>query len=168
MDTDTRKLKHLWHNAYRRHGLERIDVFGDNWWLSSVFALIRFDPVLEKGTLVASRTSILGITRQMFEVNVAPFVADKNLGEDAFGHKNLGSIDIRTAAVHGDKMWARQGLSQLIAIQKGKSLDQADVMNNDILNGGPVLRFFSTPCGLVAIGEGTVGLIDLIETEESE
>ncbi len=80
----------------------------------------------------------------------------------------LGSIAIRTATVHDDKMWARQGLSQLIAIEKGKSLDQADVMNNDILNGDSVLRFFSTPYGLVAIGEGTVGLIGLIETEESE
>jgi hypothetical protein len=65
-------------------------------------------------------------------------------------------------------MWARQGLSQVIIIHKGKSLAQAEVIDNNILNGGPVLRFISTPYGLVAIGEGTVGLIGLTETEESE
>jgi hypothetical protein len=168
MDTETKKLKHLWQNAYMRHGLERIDVCGGDYWLNGAFILVKFDPVLERGAFVAGWSFILGRTKQMFEMMVDPFVTDKNLGQSEFGHRTLGSIAIRTGSVHGDKMWARQGLSQVIIIHKGKSLAQAEVIDNNILNGGPVLRFISTPYGLVAIGEGTVGLIGLTETEESE
>jgi hypothetical protein len=33
-------------------------------------------------------------------------------------------------------------------------------MDNDILEGGKVLSFFETPHGLIAVGEGSVGLIE--------
>jgi len=69
-------------------------------------------------------------------------------------------IDFTTAAVHGDEVWARYGKSRLIVLHRGKSLEEATVMDNDILEGGKVLNFFETPYGLIAAGEGSVGLIE--------
>ena len=45
-------------------------------------------------------------------------------------------ISLRTAAVYGNKLWARLGRSQLIAIHKGKGFEEAEVIDNNILNGG--------------------------------
>ena len=73
---------------------------------------------------------------------------------------SLGGIDLSTAAVHGDEIWARYGKSQLIVLRRGKSFEEATVVDNDILEGQKVLNFFETPYGLIAVGEGSVGLIE--------
>ena len=65
-------------------------------------------------------------------------------GSHFWGNFNLG-----TCAMHGDKLWARFGKTQLMALHRGK-----------------VLEFLSTPYGLVAIGEGTVGLIEVVGNED--
>lgn len=73
---------------------------------------------------------------------------------------NAREILSRRAAVHGDEIWARYGRSQIIVLRGGEGLDEATIMDNDILEAGKVLQFFETPYGLVAIGEGSVGLIE--------
>ena len=65
-----------------------------------------------------------------------------------------------TAAIHNDHLWARLGKSQIIIVEKDKSFEEAEIIDNNILDGEPVERFVSTPYGLVAIGNGIVGLID--------
>ena len=76
------------------------------------------------------------------------------------GTYELGCIDLSTAAIHDGKLWARYGKNQLVILPRGQSLDEAQILANNILDGGKVLRFLSTPYGLVAIGEGSVGLIE--------
>ena len=72
----------------------------------------------------------------------------------------IGSCDLSTAAIHNDHLWARLGKSQIIIVEKDKSFEEAEIIDNNILDGEPVERFVSTPYGLVAIGNGIVGLID--------
>ena len=68
--------------------------------------------------------------------------------------------DPETGDIHNDKFWARLGESQIIIVEKGGDFEDAQLIDNNILDGGSVLKFVSTPYGLVAIGEGTVGIIE--------
>jgi len=65
-----------------------------------------------------------------------------------------------TAALRGDQLWALHGKNRIIVFQQGKPAEEAKVLPNNILAGGRVLRFQDTPYGLIAIGEGSVGLIE--------
>jgi hypothetical protein len=71
-----------------------------------------------------------------------------------------GSIDLTTAAIHGDELWARAGQTQIVILKRGQKVGEGRKIDNDILDGGPVLQFFDTPYGLLAVGEGSVGLIE--------
>ena len=42
----------------------------------------------------------------------------------------------------------------------GKNGKEAEVFENNVFDGQPALSFLSTPCGLVAIGEGSIGLVE--------
>jgi hypothetical protein len=53
-----------------------------------------------------------------------------------------------------------------MVLHRGKPIEEAEIFDNNILNGGKVLEFLSTPYGLVAIGEGTVGLIEMQNDEK--
>ena len=75
----------------------------------------------------------------------------------------LGGIDLSTAAVHGDQLWARCGKTQIAILQRGQKVEEAVKINNDILDGGPVLQFFETPFGLLAVGQGSVGIVEIEE-----
>ena len=73
--------------------------------------------------------------------------------------KHWPSVEVTgTKQVH--EISARYGKSKLIILRRGKSFEEATVMDNDILEGGKVLSFFETPHGLIAVGEGSVGLIE--------
>jgi len=76
-----------------------------------------------------------------------------------FGSDYLGGINLGSAAIHEDTLWARFGMMQLVVIPRGATKDQIQVRDNDLLDGKPVLRFLSTPHGLIAVGEEMVGLI---------
>ena len=68
-------------------------------------------------------------------------------------------IRLSAAALHGDEIWAPHGDSQIIVIHRGRSLEEVELIENNILDGRRVVRFFSTPFGLIAIGEGSVGIV---------
>ena len=160
IDTNTRELKYIWHDDQFPLVLESIDDFGESWWLRDLYSLTLFDPSLEKAKFVIGRRRILRPTKPMPELQIDLFVPEFSPGELKYGFMSSGYIELRTAAVHKDKMWARLGKSQLIIIHRGKGFEEAEIIYNNILNGDKVLRFFSTPYGLIAIGEGTVGLIE--------
>ncbi len=71
-----------------------------------------------------------------------------------------GGLDLGTAAVHGDHLWARCGQTRIAVLRRGQKLDDAIMIVNDILDGEPVLRFIETPYGLLAVGDGCVGIIE--------
>lgn len=76
-----------------------------------------------------------------------------------------GYLVLSTGDVYKNQFWARMGKSQILIAEKGKGFEEAEIIDNDLLNGKPVEKFISTPYGLIAIGEETVGLI---ETETVE
>jgi hypothetical protein len=69
---------------------------------------------------------------------------------------------VRAVAIHNDVLWVHWGRRtiQLLVIGRGKKLEEGQFLDNTILEGDPVLRFLSTPYGLVAIGNGVVGLVE--------
>ena len=77
-----------------------------------------------------------------------------------FGSHYTGNLDLLTADIYDDQLWARLGKTQIAILHRGESWEKAKIINNDILDGEPVERFVSTPYGLVAIGNGIVGLIE--------
>ena len=77
-----------------------------------------------------------------------------------YGQYVFGGIDLSTSAIHSGRIWARLGNNQIIIISRGEQPEEAVIIDNNILNGHSVSRFFSTPYGLVAIGNGTIGLIE--------
>ncbi len=78
----------------------------------------------------------------------------------AFGDFKFDADSRYSAAVYDNKLWTRQGRSRLIIMPEGKGREEAEILDNNILEGTKVLRFLSTEYGLIAIGEGTVGLIE--------
>jgi len=89
-----------------------------------------------------------------------PFVQGRAEANPELFPVSLGCIQGACAAVHGDELWAPYGETQIVILHRGKSMDEAEFIPNDILTGGRVFRFLSTPYGLVAIGNGTVGLVE--------
>lgn len=168
INTKTRVTKFIWRDENRPMALEAINNSGGILWLQDLFSITQFDPDSEKARFVlgqidathAWQTTILKSTDPMPELQRDLFVPESSIGKYWWGHPSSGRISLRTAAVYGNKLWARLGEGQLIVIHKGKGFEEAEVIYNNILNGGKVLRFFSTPYGLIAIGEGTVGLIE--------
>jgi hypothetical protein len=161
----SKELKFIWHDPFIRYFLESIEDTGDSLWLRDLELLSRFDPNSEVATI------ILGDQRTKAKVNPMPKIKHSGFTSDPapaveLGHLNWGHISLRTAAVEGNKLWARLGESQLIVIEKGKGFRDAEIFENNILEGEKVLRFFSTPYGLIAIGEGTVGLIETKNNEK--
>ncbi|MBN2588349.1 MAG: hypothetical protein JXA96_00685 [Sedimentisphaerales bacterium] len=72
-------------------------------------------------------------------------------------------MDLSTGTIHNNKVWARLGPNQIFIGEIGKGTEEAQIIDNNILDGEPVHRFVSTPYGLIAIGEGAVGLVEAKE-----
>jgi hypothetical protein len=89
-------------------------------------------------------------------------LTDSNFVELTKGPLNQGylALSFDGVGVYKNKLWARMGQSQILIIEKGKSFEDAQIIDNNILNGEPVVRFVSTSYGLIAIGNRTVGLIE--------
>ncbi|MHC4169561.1 MAG: tetratricopeptide repeat protein, partial [Planctomycetota bacterium] len=88
------------------------------------------------------------------------FVPETCLERIHFGRRHGGYFDLGTAAIYNDQLWALLGKSRIIAIRRGESMEDARIVDNTILDGEPAHRFISTPHGLFAIGEGTIGLVE--------
>lgn len=162
INTHTRELTRLWYDQSSPLILGIIlgDIVdsGDKLWCKASQSLIQFDPSSEDSKFILGKTRILEQAHPGLKLQADIFTSSWK--EIPYGPYLFGNLDLSTAAVHNDKLWARLGKSQLIIIHKGKGFDEADIIYNNILKGGKVLRFFSTPCGLIAIGEGTVGLVE--------
>ena len=52
------------------------------------------------------------------------------------------------------------GKTQIVIVQRGQRVEDGTKILNDILDGGPVLRFFDTPYGLLAVGQGSAGIVN--------
>ncbi|MBA7709226.1 hypothetical protein ES703_118139 [subsurface metagenome] len=170
MDTNTRELKYLGFILISKPW-GHIVGSGEKWWCKNTQSLIQFDPYSETAKLVLGHPWWLKRYSEK-ETPMLKFEYD-NFVTDSLGKKEIvygpyygGYIDLSTAALHNDRIWARYGGGQIIVIHKGKGFEEAEIIDNSILNGDKVLRFFSTPYGLIAIGEGTVGLIETRNNEK--
>jgi hypothetical protein len=162
MDTNTQELKYLG----SAQGSFIQDLESNNLWLTSSSYWIEIIPDSEKITLIL-RDALTKLrmspqkNKLVAGLNEDMFLPESFLNDVVFGlYGALSSIDLSTSAIHGDKLWARFGKNQIVIAEKGKSFKEAQIIDNDILDGGPVSRFVSTPYGLIAIGAGTVGLIE--------
>ncbi|MHC4864069.1 MAG: hypothetical protein ACYTEX_08300 [Planctomycetota bacterium] len=124
-----------------------------------------FDPDIERVTVLMSDPEWLD-SRLSKEKSPGlqwqrdPFIPDSSAKQIPFGDFVFGELDLESSAIHEGKLWARLGKSQLIILGKGRSFEEARIIENNILDGGKVLRFLSTPHGLVAIGKAVVGLVE--------
>jgi hypothetical protein len=163
----------LWRLDQATRDLRRLCVFTDyativGWgrehWLADDCLLAHLDSDSSKVELLLvsdeGAKRFQGQERTTWVVENTPFVPPTSQAKMNFLTYMFGDIDLSTAAVHGDEIWARYGKSQIIVLRRGKGLDEATIMDNNILEGGKVLQFFETPYGLIAIGEGSVGLIE--------
>jgi hypothetical protein len=161
IDTATHELTYLeldWGDEILRCG-ERL-------LLRNAGSLVEFDPATRQATSLLGRAPWLapswgGTVRTITAVmcKEAPFVSNDVSQKLAFGWAESGSIDLSSATVHNDTVWAQLGKTQLIAIPRGATEDRIIVRDNDLLDGELVLEFLGTPHGLIAIGEEAVGLI---------
>ncbi len=153
--SDIAKWLGLWEMNTNNHTTNHIDIgngvlnsgrpvlgnFQNNWWIWS-----------SNNSLMAE-FNILSETHKY--INWDPYK----------GHRSHDNRELTSAAIHNSTLWGQWGESQIIKIQVGKKLEDAEIIDNNLLDGEPVWKFVSTPHGLVGIGNGTIGLI---ETENVE
>jgi hypothetical protein len=146
---------------------DRINVEYKNQQLffNSWYYIIRLDTESDRFIRIAGDSSfpkqLYSMKKMSLQLEQELFHPDLFLNNVKFGsYYSLGNLDLSTSVIHNNKLWARQGTSQIIIAEKGKSYEEAQIIDNNILDGEPVCRFVSTPYGLIAIGEGTVGLIE--------
>ena len=125
-----------------------------------------FDPDLEKATFILGnherfKSRLSKENNPGLEWQSDFFVPKFSLEAISFGHSTFGKVDLRSAALHGDRFWAQFGESKVVTIYKDKTFEEAEIIDNDLLNGDMVMKFVSTAHGLVAIGRKTVGLIQI-------
>jgi hypothetical protein len=134
---------------------------GEERWLLSRNGLARLVPALSRvDMLLANRDARTPREPAKWPLHDEPFVPDVAGSGLILGYYGFGKLDLSTAAVRGDQLWARYGQSQLVVLRRGRPFAEAKKMDNNILNGGRVLQFFNFPQGIVAVGDGTIGLIE--------
>ncbi len=165
MNTENHELKYLgpiWLDQPERINVEYINgkICFKSWYF-----IIEFDPNSQEITKIMGDTTRLDkwYSVKNIPLNLASelFVLESFLAIIEFGPYYIkGNLDLSTSAIHNNKLWARLGESQIIIVEKGNSFEEAQIIDNNLLDGEPVHKFVSTPYGLIAIGEGTVGLIE--------
>jgi hypothetical protein len=165
INTKTRETKYFGPLYLDRKDRINVEYIDKNIWFKSWFFIIKYNPDSEIFTKIAGDTNYL--QRLYLEKNIPlklerePFVPESFSTKIIFGpYYSQGNLDLSTCAIHNNKLWARLGQSQILIVEKGKSFEDAQIIDNNILEGGPVYKFVSTPYGLIGIGEGTVGLIE--------
>jgi len=164
LDTTTHSVRY-----YRYCGVEtgifgRLEAVGKDLWCRGNLSLVRIDTESEEASYIFG-TTWRPSTRKAFAL--APWLDCRNdlfLPEDSmpavpFGSRERGGIDLTSSAMYGDDLWTLLGNTQIAVIHRGKLFAEATILANDLLDGEPVLKFLSTPYGLVAIGDGAVGLV---------
>jgi hypothetical protein len=142
-----------------------MEYIGSKLQLNSPIYILKFDTNSEKITNIMGDISRLKSLYSQKNISVT-FEKDLVVPESfsnavTYGpFYDLGNINLSTSTIHNNKLWARMGASQILIAEKGKSYEEAQIIDNNLLDGQPVERFVSTPYGLIAIGKGTVGLIE--------
>jgi hypothetical protein len=165
LNTDIRDIKYL--GPYCKYAVnETIEHLEKKIVLKVTGSLTEFDSISERIKINFGDIPLL--LKEFSDRHFPPPDYDTDLlssvliREIKFGPNKLpGNIDLTFGSLHEGKLWTRLGQSQIIIADKGKSYEEAQIIDNNILDGQPVEKFVSTPYGLIAIGEGTVGLIDM-------
>lgn len=154
LDTKTHKVNRLWDDL-----AGRMENSSGQWWMKDFGVLMRFNPVSEEGSfMLGCQWWQKRSRRHKWKQDL--FVPEPSMTKYDYNHWTQGTVDLSTSAVDGKKLWALLGRSRLIVIQRGKPIKDAEIMKNNLLNGKRVLKFFSTPYGLVGIGKDSIGLIE--------
>lgn len=160
LDSEKRTAEFLL--SVRQH--KRIVDVGNGLWLMGWYILAPLVPESEKVELLMVNSEGRRYLEQRgdpkWQLEEATFASGSPPPNVILAPYQFGGLDLFRGAVHGEEVWARLGKSRLVVLCRGQSLDEAQVLPNNALEGGKVLKFLSTPYGLVAIGEGSVGLIE--------
>jgi len=166
MDVNTRELKYFGFGGIGEKG----HVISDRrpWLFASSSSLLAFDPNMERARLICGEPWWL---KQQPELSIKRMEFDRAGGVEeslnrkfTYGPSPFGYVDLSGAAIHKNRVWARLGESQLVIIPMSGATGDVITLDNNLLEGDEVVRFVSTPHGLVGIGNGTAGLI---ETDDS-
>jgi hypothetical protein len=162
MDVATRALMYLGFGGLSDSGHVVMD--GTRCLFADRSSLVEFDLGTEKARLVCGDTWWLTqnpqLCSQRLEVERAGGVGESPNRKFTYGPSVFGRVDLSGAAVHEKRVWAPLGESQVVVIPAGGTEGEVVTLDNTLLEGGPVLRFMSTPYGLIGIGHGTAGIID--------
>jgi hypothetical protein len=162
MDVNTRDLKYFGFGGIEHTG----HVVSDRrpWLFAGPSSLVDFDPDTERTRLICGepwwlkQQPELSIKRMAFERAGA---TEGDLSRKlTYGPSGFGYVDLSGAAIHENRIWARLGGSQIVIIPMSGAEGEAITLDNNLLDGGGVIRFVSTPQGLIGIGNGTAGIID--------
>lgn len=168
IDVNTKKPRFLWYGQKlpgypKTLALGYLFDSGDKWWLKGLYSLIEVNPDSEKMRIVLGYEKLYREGRNpQPELEIDHSFSEKKI-PIGFLMTSLGTgnVDCRCSAIYNDRFWGRLGETQLITIHKdGKGMEDAQIIDNNILNGEKVLYFFSAPYGLIAIGNGVVGLVE--------
>jgi hypothetical protein len=142
------------------------------WVFCDSFSLAEFDPESERGRLLLGEPweikmswSLAGKRLEFARADLASEESQKGL---SYGPWITNCVDLSGAALHAHRVWARLGPSQLVVIPCHGAQGHTMITDNNWLDGTAVERFVSTPYGLIAIGNGTVGLVETTDIQSIE
>jgi len=164
LNTATKRLKYYGYCGTEEGLWGYLDITGKDCWCRGSDSLIRLNTESGEAAYVlgarwrpSSRRAI-GSTRWLDCQNDL-FLPEDSMTAVSFGTRDRGGLDLSTCAIHKDDLWALLGTAQIAILHRGNPFTEAQVVRNDILDGEAVRRFVSTPYGLVAIGDGAIGLV---------
>jgi hypothetical protein len=167
LNTMTRTLKYYGGCENEESPWAHLDVIGKDCWFRGSMSLIRFDTQSEEAVYVLGREWRPAVRRaprvfHWLDCRNDLFLPDASMGTVPFlGIQQPGALDLANCAIHGNDLWALLGEAQIAVLHRGKPFAEAQIIRNDILEGEAVRRFLSTPSGLVAIGDGVIGLVEM-------
>ncbi len=164
LNTATKSLKYYGYCGTEEGFMGSLDAAGEDCWCRGSDCLIRLDTQSEEATYILgaqwrpSDRRAAGTTHWL-DCRNDLFLPEAAMKAVSFGTPDRGGLDLATCAIHGDDLWALLGEAQIAVLHRGKPFTEAQILQNDILEGEAVRRFVSTPYGLVAIGDGVIGLV---------
>jgi hypothetical protein len=129
------------------------------WLFQSPYHLMEFDPINTQGRLLLGKPRWLYFEKDTPSI---PYQSTTILSSSVtagitFSYRN--GVDLSTAAIHDNAIWARYGYNKLIKMPM-KPGEKATVFDN-VFEHGRIQLFYSTPYGLLGIGEGAIGFVDI-------
>jgi hypothetical protein len=172
MDVRTKELKYFGLGGIRRPGWGHVVADHKPWVFCDRSSLVEFDPGSERGEVILGEPSW---TRQVpswdvkrVEFERADLASEESQKGLSYGPWFTNSVDLSEAAIHENRVWARLGPSQLVVIPCRGTKGSTIITDNNLLDGSEAERFVSTPYGLIAIGNGTVGLVETADVQSTE